>query len=224
MTSEEPDAVDAALLERYRQASSAEGLEPTEAVRAAILAEGRRIAQQRAAAPPLRSFDTSRPAANQSRFRLAAFGTFGIAILAVLLIVPRWLISPASRPQMAETRSAPLSAREAAVPNASAPSAADAPPLAETPAAPASRQVAAGAPAKRPAQPSTDQIAQPLSQHSRGAQLAGNAPPVSNAAQADSNAVTAARSAQNRNFSPSATGCAARRLRHRRPPPHRRLL
>ena len=67
MTSQEPDPIEAALLERYRKASSAESLEPTEAVRAAILAEGRRIAEQRAAAPPLRSFDTSRPAANQSQ-------------------------------------------------------------------------------------------------------------------------------------------------------------
>ena len=132
MTSQNPDAIDAALLERYRQASSAEGLEPTEAVRAAILAEGRRIAQQRAAAPPLRSFDTSRPAANQSRFRLAAFGTFGVAILAALLIVPRWLISPASRPQLAATQSAPASARDAAAqasaPKEDAPTTAAAPP------------------------------------------------------------------------------------------------
>ncbi len=225
MTSQEPDAVDAALLERYRQASSAEGLEPTEVVRAAILAEGRRIAEQRAAAPPLRSFDTSRPAANQSRFRLAAFGTFGVAILAALLIVPRWLISPASRPQMAATQSAPASARDAAAlkeetePKENVPAAAAAPPPAEAPAATsvpqlarsrseppsaAGRQIAAGAPAKRPTQSSTNQIVE-------------NAPPgapgifglPSNADHVNSDAVTAARAAPNRSFSSSAASAAS---------------
>jgi hypothetical protein len=218
MTSQEPDAVDAALLERYRQASSAESLEPTEAVRAAILAEGRRIAEQRAAAPPLPSFDTSRPAANQSRFRLAAFGTFGVAILAALLIVPRWLISPAARPQIAETRSASSSAKEAAVPMVSAPSVADAPAEASAPLlarsepspSVAGRQSTAGASAKRPAQPG---------ENSLGAPFAENASPVSggfpaaadssSAAQADSVVVTAAPAARSRSVSPSAGAAAA---------------
>jgi Ankyrin repeats (3 copies) len=210
MTSQEPDAVDAALLERYRQASSAEGLKPTEAVRAAILAEGRRIAEQRAAAPPLRSFDTSRPAANQSRFRLAAFGTFGVAILAALLIVPRWLISPASRPQIAQTRSASSSARDAAA----APAPAEAPRLAksETSSAAESREVTAGAAAKRPTQSTTNQIVQPLSENPHADQLAENAPPVAGGVPADSSifgyaksdADSAARTAQNRSLSASA--------------------
>jgi hypothetical protein len=219
MTSQEPDAVDAALLERYRQASSAEGLEPTEAVRAAILAEGRRIAQQRAAAPPLRSLDTARPAANQSRFRLAAFGTFGVAILAALLIVPRWLISPASRPQMAATQSAPALARdaaalrEAAAPKENVPAAAATPPASAAPAPAAAsrlakseaspsaeaRQFTAGTAAKRPTQSSTDQLAEIT-------------PPVagsifgqpSNADHSNSDVVTAARTAQNRSLSASA--------------------
>jgi Ankyrin repeats (3 copies) len=231
MTSQEPDAVDAALLERYRQASSAEGLKPTEAVRAAILAEGRRIAEQRAAAPPLRSFDTSRPAANQSRFRLAAFGTFGVAILAALLIVPRWLISPASRPQIAQTRSASSSARDAAAlreatapkENApvagapltsAAPAPAEAPRLAksETSSAAESREVTAGAAAKRPTQSTTNQIVQPLSENPHADQLAENAPPVAGGVPADSSifgyaksdADSAARTAQNRSLSASA--------------------
>ena len=107
MTSQEPDHIDAALLKKYREASSAEGLEPTETVRSAILAEGRRIAQQRAATPPLQGFDISQPAANQPRWRIAAFGTFGVAILAALLVVPRWLMPTASSPPAA-TSAAPI--------------------------------------------------------------------------------------------------------------------
>jgi Ankyrin repeats (3 copies) len=203
MTSQEPDAVDEALLQRYRQASSAEGLEPTEAVRAAILAEGRRIARQRAAAPPLHSFDTSKPAANQSRFRIAAFGTFGVAILAALLIVPRWLISPASRQQMAATQSAPASARETAtLREATAPAPAADPRLAKSEPSPrgGTRRSAADAAAKRPREPIADQRAQPLSEDSLGAPVAENAAPVAGG-NINSDAVTAARSAQNRSFS-----------------------
>jgi Ankyrin repeats (3 copies) len=214
MTSQEPDAIDAALLERYRQASSAEGLEPTEAVRAAILAEGRRIARQRAAAPPLRSFDTSRPAANQSRFRLAAFGTFGVAILAALLIVPRWLISPASRPQMAATQSAPASAKDAAAlredtalgeataPKENAPTTAAAPAPASAPRNVESRQFTADAAAKRrPTEPITEQNAPPAS--------GGIFGQPSEAGHINSDAVTASRTAQNRSLSPSAGAAAA---------------
>lgn len=212
MTSQNPDAIDAALLERYRQASSAEGLEPTEAVRAAILAEGRRIAQQRAAAPPLRSFDTSRPAANQSRFRLAAFGTFGVAILAALLIVPRWLISPASRPQLAATQSAPASARDAAAqasaPKEDAPTTAAAPPTLAAP-APASaprnaetRQFTADAVAKRrPTEPIAEHNALPATGDIFGQP--------SDAGHINSDVVTAARTAQNRSLSSSAGAAAA---------------
>ncbi len=239
MTSQESDPIDAALLERYRRASSAEGLEPTEAVRAAILAEGRRMAQQRAAAPPLRSFDISQPAANQSRFRLAAFGTFGVAILAALLIVPRWLMSPASRPQIAATQSAPASARDAAAlreataPRENVPAAAAAPPVAEAPASAAvqrlaksytapgaeTREVTAGAAAKRPMQPTTNQIVQPLPKNSLDTQIAENAPPVvggfpsaadsSNAGQIKSDAVSAARATRSQNLSPSAASAGA---------------
>jgi hypothetical protein len=52
MTRPESDPNDAQLLERYRKASDADPVAPTEAVRAAILAEARRVAEQAASAPP----------------------------------------------------------------------------------------------------------------------------------------------------------------------------
>jgi hypothetical protein len=115
MTPEETDAVDAKLQERYRQASSAQGLGPTEAVRAAILAEGKRIAQQRAKAP-VSAFDTTQPAANQARWKIAAFGTFGVAILGALLMIPQLLPTAppagAVTPPPVETRAAAQPKRE----------------------------------------------------------------------------------------------------------------
>jgi hypothetical protein len=149
MTSQESDDSDASLLKKYREISSAQGLEPTESVRAAILAEGRRIAQQRAATPPLRDFDISQAAANHPRWRVAAFGTFGVAILAALLVVPRWLMPTASSPPVAKTESA------AAPAEANAPSAPSS--LPALPAPPElqghmeARQIPAGKPAKRAA-------------------------------------------------------------------------
>jgi hypothetical protein len=197
MTSQEPDPIDAALLERYRQASRAEGLEPAEAVRAAILAEGRRVAEQRAAAP-LRSFDTSQPAANQPRWRIAALGTFGVAVLAALLIVPRWLIPAASPPQVAAIRSAP--APEAPAPMVNAPTAAAPPPAALAKSEAPSREGARH-----------DQRAAPSSKSS-GTQFAEVAPAASggipraadSSTAAQANSVAGARAAQDRSYSPAA--------------------
>jgi hypothetical protein len=86
----EDNAQDQELLERYRRASDTLDTAPSDAVRAAILAEGRRAAEQRAAEPARQAFDASRPAANDSRWKITAFGTAGAALVAALLFAPRW--------------------------------------------------------------------------------------------------------------------------------------
>jgi hypothetical protein len=116
----ESDPNDAQLLERYRKASDADPVVPTEAVRSAILAEARRVAAQAASAPPP-VFDTSQPAANQPRWRTAAFGTLGAVLLAALIVAPRlWESAP---PQLtAANQPAPsANAPAAAAPPAAAP-------------------------------------------------------------------------------------------------------
>ena len=91
----EPDAIDAALLERYRHSSNRGG-RSRPAVRARVL-PGRRIARTAAAAP--RAHSTPRGRRRINRDLTGAFGTFGVR--PALLIVPRWLIP--ARPQMAAT-------------------------------------------------------------------------------------------------------------------------
>jgi hypothetical protein len=98
MTSKE-SAQDKELLERYRRASETEAAAPSEAVRAAILAESRRVAELRAQESPERPrgqpVDASRPAANDSRWKITAFGTAGAALVAALLFAPRlWESAP----------------------------------------------------------------------------------------------------------------------------------
>jgi hypothetical protein len=85
----EDNAQDRELVERYRRASDTLDAAPSDAVRAAILAEGRRAAEQRAAEPARRAFDVSRPPANDSRWKITAFGTAGAALVAALLFAPR---------------------------------------------------------------------------------------------------------------------------------------
>ncbi|HEX3951284.1 MAG TPA: ankyrin repeat domain-containing protein [Steroidobacteraceae bacterium] len=103
-------AQDQELLDRYRQASDKDATAPSDAVRSAIFAESRRVAEELAperSAPP---FDVSRPAANDSRWKITAFGTAGAALLAALLIAPRyWESLPTTR-----NNAAPASARTAA--------------------------------------------------------------------------------------------------------------
>ena len=93
------DTRDEELLARYRQAGAdAPGL--SDAVRAAILAESRRVAGE-LAKPALRQpIDVSRPAANDSRWKITAFGTAGAALLAALLFAPRYweTVPPAPAP------------------------------------------------------------------------------------------------------------------------------
>ena len=134
MTSES-DPIDAQLLKRYRQASDADPVAPSDAARAAILAEARRVAEQ----PTAPAFDTSQPAANQSRFRLAAFGTLGAVLLTALIAVPQLWERPPTR--TATERPSLAANAPAAAPTAEAlASAPPAPSLA--PSASASRQAA----------------------------------------------------------------------------------
>jgi hypothetical protein len=94
LTSKE-SAQDKELLERYRRASDTEAAAPSEAVRAAILAEGRRVAELRAKEARGQPVDASRPAANDSRWKITAFGTAGAALVAALLFAPRlWENAP----------------------------------------------------------------------------------------------------------------------------------
>lgn len=95
------DSQDEELLTRYRRAS-ADAAGPSEAVRAAILAESRRVAEGLAKQGPLPTFDVSRPAANDSRWKIPAFGTVGAALLAALLFAPRyWENAPPAQVSMA---------------------------------------------------------------------------------------------------------------------------
>ena len=83
------DTRDEELLARYRRAG-ADAPGPSEAVRAAILAESRRVAEELAKQAPRAPLDVSRPAANDSRWKITAFGTAGAALLAALLFAPRY--------------------------------------------------------------------------------------------------------------------------------------
>ena len=90
------DTRDEELLARYRRAG-ADAVGPSDAVREAILAESRRIAAEFAKQTPPPTFDLSRPAANDSRWKIPAFGTIGAALLAALIFAPRYWenVSPA---------------------------------------------------------------------------------------------------------------------------------
>jgi hypothetical protein len=92
------DTRDEELLARYRQASETDAVAPSDAVRAAILAESRRVAEQLAKQAPQHPVDVSRPAANDSHWKITAFGTAGAALLAALLFAPRyWENAPPAR-------------------------------------------------------------------------------------------------------------------------------
>ena len=118
------DTRDEELLARYRQAS-ADAAGPSDAVRAAILAEGRRVADELAKRAPPKVIDVSRPAANDSRWKITAFGTVGAALLAALLFAPRYREN--TPPASESTASVPAS--KAPAPLAPASEAAPAPKL-----------------------------------------------------------------------------------------------
>jgi Ankyrin repeats (many copies) len=107
------DTRDEELLARYRRAG-ADAAGPSDTVRAAILAESRRVAAELAKQTPPPAFDVSRPAANDSRWKIPAFGTIGAALLAALLFAPRyWENAPPAQVSMAPAP-APAPASEAA--------------------------------------------------------------------------------------------------------------
>ena len=111
------ESQDKELLGRYQRASDAQTSAPSATVRAAILAESRRVAEQFAkqGSPP--AFDTSRPAANDSRWKITAFGTLGAALLAALLIAPRyWGTLPAAKERAAQTASPQITPSAAPAP------------------------------------------------------------------------------------------------------------
>lgn len=129
---ENGEAEDRELLERYRRASDADTAVPSDAVRAAILAESRRVAGELAKKDPQRVFDESRPAANDSRWKIPAFGTLGAALLAALLIAPRyWQTAPESKLSTAQNYAPAPAAAPVPAPATSAA------PKAESPARPA---------------------------------------------------------------------------------------
>jgi ankyrin repeat protein len=111
------DIRDDELLARYRQAGETDAVTPSNAVREAILAESRRVAAQLAKQAPQHTFDVSRPAANDSRWKVMAFGTAGAALLAALLFAPRyWENTSPAQVSTAPTRaSAPATQAEAKV-------------------------------------------------------------------------------------------------------------
>ncbi|HTD75937.1 MAG TPA: ankyrin repeat domain-containing protein [Steroidobacteraceae bacterium] len=117
MTSKDSNQ-DQELLDRYRRASDTDAAAPSDAVRSAILAESRRMAEQLAATHPAAKesppFDVSRPAANDSRWKITAFGTAGAALLAALLIAPRYWESLPPAQQRTASATAPTAAPAAA--------------------------------------------------------------------------------------------------------------
>jgi ankyrin repeat protein len=113
MTSKD-NSEDQELLDRYRRASGTDTAAPSDAVRSAILAESRRVAGQLAAKGSPPPFDVSRPAANDSRWKLTAFGTAGAALLAALLIAPRYWENLPREQQSSVPAAAPAAAPTAA--------------------------------------------------------------------------------------------------------------
>ena len=124
MSTHGPDESDGDWVKRYRQASDTDAAMPSAAAREAILAEGRRVAASRAANPTTHRFDTKQPAANQSRWKLAAVGTVGVVLFAAVLMFPH-LASPPS-PSTAKIVSAPAVTAPPSTPPASTESASDA--------------------------------------------------------------------------------------------------
>jgi hypothetical protein len=109
------DSKDEELLSRYRRAG-ADAAGPSDSVREAILSESRRVAAELAKQVPEHTIDVSRRAANDSRWKIPAFGTLGAALLAALLFAPRyWENAP---PAQVSTATAPAPKLEEVKPNA----------------------------------------------------------------------------------------------------------
>jgi hypothetical protein len=147
------NAQDEELLARYRRASDTDVAAPTELARSAILAESRRVAEQLAKKAPQQPFDVSRPAANDARWKITAFGTVGAGLLAALLIAPHFWESERVS-QVSDAPATVPNAAPAAVPNAAPAVVPNAAPAAKT----ADADAAAPAPATVP-RPKMESIA-----------------------------------------------------------------
>jgi Ankyrin repeats (3 copies) len=151
---ERPPNEDDDIDEQYRRASARDASRPSEPVRRAVLRHAAELAAQRAAgrgpiAPdeladdaghngelgPVK-FDIKRPAANEWRWRPAAYGGLAAAALAGLLIAPHFLppahapvssSPPAARSASKKTEAPPVTALE--TPRAPAPETSPAAPL-----------------------------------------------------------------------------------------------
>jgi hypothetical protein len=129
MSARRPDDIDAELVQRYRNASITGPSAPSDAVRAAILAESRRVAAQNAAhsagGTPVRA----------RRWSCALFGTLSAAVLAAFLIVPRFApVMDRPQPTTAATPAAATARRSGASPESTmAPEQATAPQPATAP-------------------------------------------------------------------------------------------
>jgi hypothetical protein len=186
MSTPERGERDEELLRRYRQASDAQPAAPSPSVRAAILAEARKAAAEYAEAPdvagvvargvssarvaePAIALRTESPRRARAGWKYALLGTASAAVLAGILVLPRFLQHP---PQVARvTSDAPVAADETArVREATAPPPAAAPEQAASPQA--ARQQAAPQPAAPV--PAATNSAEPLakSEAARGPALA----------------------------------------------------
>jgi len=204
------------LDEKYRRASARDGSGPSESVRRAVLRHAAELAAKRGPrelAPT--KIDFEQPAANDARWRPAAYGGLAAAALVGLLVAPHFM-PPSSRPPASQPPSsrqpasppsapttAPRSAAEQAaaapVPESRAPALALNPALAPRP-APTPR---AGVPMETPRVPSVDDAASASNRSRRYAPAAAQrvpAPPpapgaLAAAAQAPIDAATALRQA-----------------------------
>ncbi len=157
-----PDGVD----ERYRRASSREDSRPSGAVRRAVLQHAADLAAQRASAKRPVDIDFKQKAANQAWLRPVAYGGLAAAVLAGLLIAPRFLTTTRSPTQEIATAGRPAAA---VGPPATAPALAPAPaPEAGAPAdspapgpapAPDIQRAQAGAKRESPIQDRVDRLA-----------------------------------------------------------------
>lgn len=112
--------------ERYRSASSREVGRPSGSVRRAVLQHARDLAAERASATRPVDIDFEQRAANQAWRRPAAYGGLAAAVLAGLLIAPRFL-TPSSPTQMIAKVGPPAPVPAPAAHSADVPAAAPAP-------------------------------------------------------------------------------------------------
>ncbi len=139
----EEDDVD----EQYRRASARDGSGPSESVRRAVLRHAAELAAQRGPREPAPAkIDFKQPAANEVRWRPAAYGGLAAAALAGLLIAPHFLPPSSPPPERRAPAAAPnpgLAPRSVLAPRSALAPRADVP--VETPRAPNAADAASAA-------------------------------------------------------------------------------